>query len=208
MWGEALLSSYFIINRIPVKDSGKIPYEFWKGKAPNLNFFKVWGCLAKVNISEPKKKKLGSKTIDTVFIGYAQNSNAYRFLMIKSDISNINFNLILEARDASFFEDIFPFKTRISRFLECKPSSSRSIDLELKTKIELRKSKKIRIKKIFEEELFTYLVEGDPCTYDEAMSSSDSSYWKKAINSEIQILENKTWILSDLSPENKAIETK
>ena len=106
LWEEALMSSYFILNKIPVKDSGKIPHEFWKDKAPNLNFLKVWGCLAKVNILELKKRKLGSKTVDAVFISYAQNSNAYRILMIKSNISDISYNSILEARDASFFEDI------------------------------------------------------------------------------------------------------
>ena len=42
-----------------------------------------------------------------MIIGYAQNSNAYRFLVIKFDISNISYNSILEARDASFFDDIF-----------------------------------------------------------------------------------------------------
>ena len=54
-----------------------------------------------------QNRKLGSKTIDAIFISYAQNSNAYRFLVIKSDISDISYNSILEARDASFFEDIF-----------------------------------------------------------------------------------------------------
>ena len=170
------MSSYFILNKIPVKDSGKIPHEFWKDKAPNLNFLKVWGCLAKVNILELKKRKLGSKTVDAVFISYAQNSNAYRILMIKSNISDISYNSILEARDASFFEDIFCFKTKISRSLECELSSSRSMDLEFETKTELKRSKSMRIEKNFEEEFFTYLVEDDPCTYDEAMSSSDSSY--------------------------------
>ena len=56
LWRKAFLSFCFILNRIPIKDSGKTPYEFWKGRAPNLNFVKVWGCLAKVNIPEPKKK--------------------------------------------------------------------------------------------------------------------------------------------------------
>lgn len=55
--GEALLSACFILNRIPFKDKTKTPYELWNGNAPNLNYFKVWGCLAKVEISESKRKK-------------------------------------------------------------------------------------------------------------------------------------------------------
>ena len=41
------------------------------------------------------------------------------------------------------------------------------------------------------------------------MTSSESSYWKEAIDSEIKsIIENKTWILTDLPPGNKPIGTK
>ena len=96
--------------------------------------------------------------------------------MIKYDISNISYNSILEARDTSFFKDIFSFKTRISRSLVCEPSSSRSIELEFKTETKLKRSKRNRIEKNFREEFFTYLIEDDPCTYDETMSSSDSLY--------------------------------
>ena len=106
--------------------------------------------------------------------------------MIKSDINDVSYNSILEARDDSFFEDIFSFKTRIFRSLVCEPPSSRFIKVKFKIEIELKRSKRNRFEKNFGEEFFTYLVEGDPCTYDETISSSDLSYWKKVINSEIQ----------------------
>ena len=179
LWEEDLLSSCFILNRIPSKASDKTPYKLWKGRTPNLGFLKVWGCLTKVNIPEPKKKKLGSKIMDTIFIGYAQNSNAYRFLVIKSEISDIANNTILESRNTSFFENIFPFKTKIPSEVSV-PSSSRSVDpepeLEPESEPELRRSKWKRIDKNFGEDFFTYFIEGDPCTYDEAMSSLDSLY--------------------------------
>ena len=56
---------------------------------PNLNYLNVWGCLAKVAVPKPKKVKVEPKTIDSVFIGYAQNSTAYRFLVHKSDIPEV-----------------------------------------------------------------------------------------------------------------------
>ena len=73
--GEALLSACFILNRVPQRDSDVTSYERWKEKTPNIQFFKVWGCLAKVSIPEPKKRKIGPKTVDTIFIGYALNNN-------------------------------------------------------------------------------------------------------------------------------------
>ena len=62
---------------------------------PNLNYLKVWGCLAKVAVPKPKKVKVGLKTVDCVFIEYAQNSNAYRFLVHKSEIPDVNVNMII-----------------------------------------------------------------------------------------------------------------
>ncbi|TYK06658.1 ty1-copia retrotransposon protein [Cucumis melo var. makuwa] len=78
MWGEAVLSACFFLNRIPHKRLDKTPYELWKGHAPNLSYLKVWGCLAKVPFPALKKSTIGSKTFDCIFIGYAQNSAAYR----------------------------------------------------------------------------------------------------------------------------------
>ena len=63
LWGEALLSACFILNRVPQRDSDITPYEHWKGRTPNIQFFKVWGCLAKVSIPEPMKRKIGPKLL-------------------------------------------------------------------------------------------------------------------------------------------------
>ncbi|KAK3026780.1 hypothetical protein RJ639_040258 [Escallonia herrerae] len=68
--------------------------------------------------------------------------------------------------------------------------------------VEPRRSKRMRIAKIYEPDFYMYLVEGtgttiynsipivlnvesDPKTYEEAMKSQDSSFWKEAINEEI-----------------------
>jgi len=54
LWGETLLSAY-LLNRASQRDSDVTPYERWKGRSPNIQFFKIWGCLAKVSIPKPKK---------------------------------------------------------------------------------------------------------------------------------------------------------
>ena len=55
LWGEAILSACHIQNRIPYKKTSKTPYELWKGRAPNIAYLKMWGCLAKVIFPELKK---------------------------------------------------------------------------------------------------------------------------------------------------------
>jgi hypothetical protein len=58
-WGEALFTAYYILNRVPQKKPKVTPYELWKKRKPNLNYFKVWGCKAIVRLPEPKIRKLG-----------------------------------------------------------------------------------------------------------------------------------------------------
>jgi hypothetical protein len=66
--------------------------------------------LAKVNVPITKKRKLGPKTLDCVFLGYAHNNIAYRFLIVKSEVYDMHVDTIFQSRDATFFENIFPMK--------------------------------------------------------------------------------------------------
>ena len=110
LWGEAIHFAFHIQNRIPYKKTCKTPYELWKGYTPNIGYLKVWGCLAKVLLPKPKKIKLGPKTFDAAFIGYAGNSVAYKFLVIKSENRLVEVNSIIETKNADFFENIFLWK--------------------------------------------------------------------------------------------------
>ena len=112
MWGEAILTANYLLNKVPKKKAEKTPYELWKGRKPSYTYLRMWGCLAKVAVPPPKKVKIGPKTIDCIFIGYAHNSNAYRFLVYESNIPDIHKNTIMESRNASFFEDVFPCKSK------------------------------------------------------------------------------------------------
>ena len=112
LWGEALLSTNYVLNKLPHKRLDKTPYELWKGHVPSYKYLKVWGCLTKVMVPKPKKVRIGLKTVDCIFIGYAHNSSAYQFLVHKSEIPNINQNMIIESRNAAFFEETFPCKEK------------------------------------------------------------------------------------------------
>jgi hypothetical protein len=61
-------------------------------------------------VSINKKRKLGPKTMDCVFLGYSHHSIAYRFLVIKSEIYDVHIDTFLESRDVTFFENIFPYE--------------------------------------------------------------------------------------------------
>ena len=76
------------------------PYEIWKGRKPNLSYLRVWGCIAFYKALEPKRSKLGPRGIKSIFVGYAENSKAYRLL-------NLDTNTIVESRDVEFIENKF-----------------------------------------------------------------------------------------------------
>ncbi|GJU04613.1 retrotransposon protein, putative, ty1-copia subclass [Tanacetum coccineum] len=78
MWGEAILTATYLLNKIPRKEKEETPYELWMGRKPSYQYLRVWGCLAKVAVPTPKAQKIGPKSVDCIFIGYAKKSTAYR----------------------------------------------------------------------------------------------------------------------------------
>ena len=185
---------------------------------PSYGMLKVWGCLAKVQVPLPKRTKLGPKTVDCVFIGYASNSTAYRFLVINSENSEINNNTIMESINAEFFEDIYPFKEKRhnnpSKRSHEESGKSPNVQNDQESDIELRRSKRPRKATSFGPDYLTFLSEdlsseGEPQTYKGAMSTPEAPFWKEAVQNEIDsIMQNHTWTLSDLPKGSKAIGCK
>ena len=73
------------------------------------------------------------------------------------------------------------------------------LDLEKrKSHLNLGEVKELE-KRTFGDDFYTLFVEDSPISYEEAIRSIDSSFWKEAIDNEIQsILQNQTWELTDL----------
>ena len=79
LWGEALKTTNYILNRVPTKAATKTPYELWIGRKPSLKHFHVWGCPAEARPYKPNEKKLDFRTISSFFIGYSDRSRGYKF---------------------------------------------------------------------------------------------------------------------------------
>jgi hypothetical protein len=89
-WVEVLLTVSHVLNRILNRNKKTTPYENWVGRKPSLSYLRTWVCLKKVNVPISKKRKLGPKTVDRVFLGYAHHSISYRFLVVKSEVPNMH----------------------------------------------------------------------------------------------------------------------
>ncbi|GJU06329.1 retrovirus-related pol polyprotein from transposon TNT 1-94 [Tanacetum coccineum] len=174
--GEDILTATYLLNKIPHKEKEETPYELWMGRKPSYQNLRVWGCLTKVVVPTPKAQKIGPKYMDFIFIGYAKNSSAYRFIVHDSKNQDIQKNAVMESRNASFFENIFPCLTKETR------SSSRLDDEVVQDKIqrddndlhderqdqleeeevEPRKSKRARTKKSFGTDFVSFMVKIEP----------------------------------------------
>ena len=123
-------------------------------------------------------------------------------------------NSIIESRDATVFENIFPMKDMhsTSRFSsEITPervaptiseTSEQPVECEEifeKDDSEApRRSKRQRVAKSFGDEFTMYLVGDTPTIIAEAYVSPDENDWKEAVQSEMDsILSNGTWELTE-----------
>ncbi|KAL0315307.1 UNVERIFIED_CONTAM: hypothetical protein Sradi_5408900 [Sesamum radiatum] len=186
------------------------------------------GCLAKVLVLEHKRKKLGPKTIDAVFLSYVETSYALRFLVIKLEIPGIEVNTIVEfcdvvlhrrcisyenqntlsvSLDDSLFSMSIPEHVEKMTNVGINPSSSTSLTHEESG--EPRRSKRARVVNDFGSDFITYNIEDDPITFKDIMASSEAKQWKEAAKSEMDsIISNETWKLVDLPPGYNTIGCK
>nr|KAJ0220107.1 hypothetical protein LSAT_V11C200064520 [Lactuca sativa] len=162
-WGEAMLIACYILNRTPNKRSKHTLYELWCKKVPNLSYLKVWGCRAVVRLTEPKRKTLGERGIDCIFIGYAEHSKAYRFYVLESNDS-VSINTVTESRDAIFDEERFTSIPRPRDMIHQSSSKSATqaedVSGGASSVPEPRKSTRTRKGKSFGYDFQLYLVEG------------------------------------------------
>jgi heme-binding NEAT domain protein len=117
----------------------------------------VWGCLAKVAVSNPNDSENYPKILDYIFVEYAHNSNAYRFLVYKSKIIDIRVNTIMEFKNETFLGNISPNKTTK------ESNSSKQVRIENDNEIisgnvkeETRRIKKARNTKSYRDDFLVF----------------------------------------------------
>ncbi|XP_075640499.1 uncharacterized protein LOC142612270 [Castanea sativa] len=205
--GKGYLSNgMFKMNVMTVIDNNKGAYSVYMLESSN-----VWHVVAPI----PKRIKMGPKTIDCVFISYTHSNTAYRFLIYKSEIPDLHVNTIIESKNSSFFEEIFPYKSTqesssYKRNFESTSSTSHDQELiEEMNEVEPKHSKRAKTSKSFGPNFLTYTLEDEPQSFKEAISTPKAPFWKEAVNSKIEsILQNHTWEVVDLPPGCKPLGHK
>ena len=83
-WGEALACSIYILNRSPTKSvKNKVPQEAWSGRSCSVAHLRIFGCVAYAHVPKELRKKLDDKSEKYIFLGYSNQSKAYKYIIQK-----------------------------------------------------------------------------------------------------------------------------
>ncbi|CAN1815372.1 Retrovirus-related Pol polyprotein from transposon TNT 1-94, partial [Linum perenne] len=104
LWGEAVLTATYLINRMPSKPLGyQTPRHILLQQYPHISSFlsdlppRIFGCTAFVHVSATHRSKLEPRAIKCVFIGYSTNQKGYKCYSPST-------KKLYNTRDVSFFE--------------------------------------------------------------------------------------------------------
>ncbi|GKC27793.1 zinc finger, CCHC-type containing protein [Tanacetum coccineum] len=125
-------------------------------------------CMAVVRLPDPQRKTFGEKGIDCILVGYAEQSNAYRFYVIEPN-DPVSINTIIESRDAIFDENRF---SSIPKPKDIIPNSNESQRDDHLNDVPTEGSRD----QIRSQNSYCYSIEEDPRTYNEAMQSRDIAF--------------------------------
>ena len=72
----------FILNRAPTKAlKGKMPFEAWHGRKPNVSFLRTFSCVGHVKNTKPHLGKLEDRSMPMVLLGYEEGTKVYRSII-------------------------------------------------------------------------------------------------------------------------------
>ncbi|GJX15301.1 retrovirus-related pol polyprotein from transposon TNT 1-94 [Tanacetum coccineum] len=83
-WIEAVKIACYTQNRsIIVKRHDKTPYEIFRERIPDINYFQVFGCPVFIDNHTDHLGKFDAKADDGYFLGYSFSFEAFRFFNTK-----------------------------------------------------------------------------------------------------------------------------
>lgn len=125
MWGEAVVTANHIQNCLPTKGTtieDAIPIELWKKVKPDLSKFRIFGSKAYVFVPKQKRRKWDEKSREMTFVGYDQNSKAYRMV----DLNTMEVQISRDVRFEVFNERNFPTEKKSTSTPPKKPKETSS----------------------------------------------------------------------------------
>lgn len=99
-WAKAMSTACHVINRVYISPHSQMtPYQYWKGRKPNVKYFHIFGNVCFVLRDRDQVKKLDDKSEEAMFLGYATNSRAFRVYLKHS-------HKVIESINIVFYDNV------------------------------------------------------------------------------------------------------
>ena len=189
-WAEAISTATYIRNRSPCSSLNlKTPYEMLNGRKSNVKHIRIFGCTAFAHIPNDERKKLDFKARKCIIVGYGTFTKGYR-------LYDLDWRRIIYSKDVIFDEGNYPVLNKLSDdetkndFKIDLSSSESSDEVSVNEPVNsIRKSVRNRKEPDrFGEWAYIASDNNDPKTVDEALKSSESKFWKQAMERELKAL--------------------
>ena len=77
--GEAVNTACYTINKVYFRPgTKKTPYGLWKGRKPNVKYFRIFGSTCFILKDRENVGKFDSRSDEGIFLGFSSTSKAYR----------------------------------------------------------------------------------------------------------------------------------
>ena len=101
-WAEAVNTACHIHNRVTIRTRTTVTlYELWKDRKPNVKYFHVFGSTCYILADRKYHHKWDAKLEQGIFLGYSQNSRAYRVFNNRSGSVMETINVVINDLDSA-----------------------------------------------------------------------------------------------------------
>ena len=79
LWGEAVNTACHMVHRVNFRPgTKKTPYELWKGRKPNVKYFRIFESICFILKDRENVGKFNSQSDEGIFLGYSSTSKTCR----------------------------------------------------------------------------------------------------------------------------------
>ncbi|RVW84555.1 Retrovirus-related Pol polyprotein from transposon TNT 1-94 [Vitis vinifera] len=231
LWGEAIKTAVYILNRVPSKAVAKTPYELWTSKKPSIRHLHVWGYSERsrgFKFYDPSTRSF-FETGNAKFIEDVELSGREPLRKVVFEEEFVNIPIIAAGHGHIMFNDTIQNVqsiTGIQDTLEIPPAQvMEPIQVhqevtqqpqEPQVQVPLRRSTRERRSTIsddyvvyLQEHEFDMGLEDDPISVSQVKQSSNSEKWIEAMKDEMKSMkDNGVWDLIELPKGVKPIGCK
>lgn len=180
-WKEAAETAAYLINIVPKQRSKLSANEKWNNEVTDLGKLRIFGEKVMVHIPKEKRSKLTQKSKECIWLGYTLNGDkVYDPVGKRIELS----------RDIITIADATQFHVKPETQNSSKPDVMSAFR---GTHVDSEEGQ----------------IDMNPQNVNEVMISPEAEKWKAAMESEYQsLMENQTWILTDLPEGKRPIKSK